>query len=272
MNFKKGDFVTRRSYNSDIVFKIEKIKEQVAILRSFRIRLMADAPLDDLIKLSKKEVKSLKKELMLECYDCLQRQQKHLALNNRQLRGTSSIDNCYQEHLASVLHLDGDKNYLELSLANYSNLNIRVKGFFIPEKGQPENIGNLVREHRPDILVITGHDGELNGTKYHTSDYFVEAVQKAREVIPDLDSLVIFAGACQSDYNRLISSGANYASSPENKLIHFLDPLLIVEKIIFTSIREVIPVKDVIKNTITGVGGIGGLETRGKLRLRYPQC
>ncbi len=270
MNLKKGDFVTRRSYDSDIVFKIEEVKEQVAILRSFRIRLMADAPLSDLIKVDKKNVKLLKKELMLECYDCLQRQQKHLALNSRQIRKKTCADNCYQEYMASVLHLDGDQNYLDLSLANYKNLNIRAKGFFIPEKGQPEKIGNLIREHRPDILIITGHDGELNGHKYHTSDYFIKAVEKARQVIPDLDSLVIFAGACQSDYDKLISSGANYASSPENKLIHFLDPLLIVEKIVFTSIREVIPVKDVIKSTITGEGGIGGLETRGKLRLRYP--
>src|SRR5690554_526575 len=270
MSFKRGDYVTRRSYNSDIVFKIEKIKEEIAILRSFRFRLMADAPLTDLVKLGKKEVKNLKKELMMECYECLQRQQKHLILNSRQLRGTNSCDNCYQEHLPRVLHLDGDKSYLELSMTNYRNLNIEVKGFFIPEKGQPANIIPLIHKHRPEILVITGHDGELNGRNYYSSNYFIETVQKAREAVPDLDTLVIFADACQSDYDKIIQSGANFASSPENKFIHFLDPLLIVEKIIFTSIREVIPVKDIIKSTITGEGGIGGLETRGKLRLRYP--
>ena len=95
-------------------------------------------------------------------------------------------------------------------------------------------------------------------------------MEVARSFQPDLDQLVIFAGACQSNYDQLIESGASFASSPQNKLIHFLDPILVVEKIASTSIREYIPVKDVINNTITGIGGIGGVETRGKLRLKYP--
>lgn len=267
--FKVGDLVTRRSYNSDVIFRIQKIEDNIAILRSYRIRLMADAPLYDLIKYEIKDSNKLKKDLLMESYDFIQRQQKHLILNTRQVR-KSDLKNAYQEHQVKVLHLDGDRDYLELSLANYRNLNINVKGFFVPEKGQPECIYQYLKEYRPDILVITGHDGELNNRVYHTSEYFIRTVEIARSIEPDLDSLVIFAGACQSDYERLIESGANFASSPQNKLIHFLDPILIVEKIVFTSIREVIPVKDIIKNTITGEGGIGGVETRGKLRLRYP--
>jgi spore coat assemly protein len=269
MKFKVGSLVTRRSHNSDIIFRIAKIIDNTAILRSYRIRLMADAPISDLIRYDNKDNQRLKKELLLESYEFMQRLQKHLILNSRQVR-KNDLDNSYHEHIVRVLHLDGDRDYLELSLANYRNLNINVEGFFIPEKGQPEYIEKYLKKNLPDILVITGHDGELNNKLYHTSDFFIETVVIARSIEPDLDNLVIFAGACQSDYERLIESGANFASSPGNKLIHFLDPILVVEKIVFTSIREVIPVKDIIKNTLTGEGGIGGVETRGKLRLRYP--
>lgn len=268
MKFKSGDFVTRKSYNSDVIFRIEKISGDTVMLRSFRIRLMADAPVNDLIKVNNKDVRRLKKELLMESFECLQRQQKHLILNSKQVRNNN--EPVYLEYPVRVLHLDGDEDYLELSLANYKNLNIDVKGFYIPETGQPDRVRVLLEEYHPDILVITGHDGELNNEIYHTSKFFIETVKKARFFESDMDNLVIFAGACQSDYNMLIKNGANFASSPGNKLIHFLDPILIVEKIVFTSIREIIPVKDVIKNTITGEGGIGGVETRGKLRLRYP--
>ncbi|MTI61422.1 MAG: sporulation peptidase YabG [Firmicutes bacterium] len=265
--FEVGDFVTRRSYKSDVVFRIERIEGNRAILRSYRIRLMADAELSDLLKMNQRDSRALKKELLLESYDCLQRQQRYLVLNGKQ--GRNNKDS-FQEYPVKVLHIDGDREYLDLSIANYNNLDISVKGLFIPEKGQPAKIGGLVKEIKPDILVLTGHDGEVNNRLYHTSDFFVEAVKYARDIISDLDSLVIFAGACQSDYDRLIDIGANYASSPGNKLIHFLDPILVVEKVVSTSIGEIIPVQDVISNTVSGKGGIGGIETRGKMRMRYP--
>ncbi|MFW6287223.1 MAG: sporulation peptidase YabG [bacterium] len=269
MKFKIGDFVTRKSHNSDVVFRIEKIDNKTASLRSFKLRLMADAPLDDLIKIKDKDQKTIKKELLMESFECLQRQQKHHVLNSKLVRANTR-ENSYREYQVRVLHLDGDKDYLELSISNYKNLNIDVVGFYIPEKGQPEKIPELLNKIRPDILVITGHDGELNNQSFHTSDFFIRAVEIARTIESDLDKLIIFAGACQSDYQRLIKSGANFASSPENKLIHFLDPILVVEKIVFTSVREVLSVKDIINNTITGSGGIGGVETRGKMRLQYP--
>lgn len=268
MDFRIGDYVTRQSYNSDIIFKINKIETNKALLRSYRFRLMADAPLDDLIKYETSK-KKIKKELLLESYDYMHRQQRNLVLNEKQIRNNSQ-DDIYRERAIKVLHLDGDKDYLDLSLQNYKNLNIRAKGIYIPEKGQPEKILDYLNCYQPDILVLTGHDGELNGKFYHTSEYFVKAVKKARSFQTSLDELVIFAGACQSSYTNLIESGANFASSPANKLIHFLDPVLIVEKIAFTSIREVIRIKDVVKSTVTGEGGIGGIETRGKLRLCYP--
>ncbi len=54
-------------------------------------------------------------------------------------------------------------------------------------------------------------------------------------------------------------------------LIHCLDPVLICEKVAYTNIDDIVNIEDVIKNTITGIKGVGGLQTRGKYREGYPK-
>ena len=84
-----------------------------------------------------------------------------------------------------------------------------------------------------------------------------------------MDQLVIFAGACQSHFEALIRAGANFASSPSRINIHALDPVYVVGKISFTSFMERVNVWDVVRNTITGEKGLGGIETRGFYELDY---
>lgn len=48
MLFKIGDFVTRKSHNNDMVFKIMDLDDDIAILSGINMRLTADAPIDDL--------------------------------------------------------------------------------------------------------------------------------------------------------------------------------------------------------------------------------
>lgn len=43
------------------------------------------------------------------------------------------------------------------------------------------------------------------------------------------------------------------------------------EKIAYTNIENIVSIKDVIENTITGTKGIGGLQTRGKYREGFPK-
>lgn len=47
--FKVGDVVTRKSYNSDIIFKISKIVDKIYFLNGINVRLIADSNEDDLI-------------------------------------------------------------------------------------------------------------------------------------------------------------------------------------------------------------------------------
>lgn len=47
--FKKGDLVSRNSHNNDVIFKIEKIEDDVAYLIGVDVRLCADSMLNDLV-------------------------------------------------------------------------------------------------------------------------------------------------------------------------------------------------------------------------------
>lgn len=177
-----------------------------------------------------------------------------------------------------ILHIDGDPVYLEICLKTYKQLNIDAVGRVIAEKEQPSKILDLVKEVNPDIVVITGHDGMMKNASdymdlnnYRNSKYFVECVSLLRSYKSNYDDLVIFAGACQSNYEALLDAGANFASSPNRVLIHCLDPVFICEKVAYTNINEIVNIEDAIENTITGIKGVGGLQTRGKYREGYPK-
>lgn len=49
MKFKNNDYVTRKSYNHDIVFKIINIDNNIVFLKGVDFRLYADALVDDLV-------------------------------------------------------------------------------------------------------------------------------------------------------------------------------------------------------------------------------
>jgi len=177
-----------------------------------------------------------------------------------------------------VLHLDGDGEYLKICLEAYKKLGIDAVGKVVAEADQHKVIKSLLIEYTPDIVVITGHDSILDTkgdmkdiNNYRNSKNFIKAIEEARRYESDMDSLVIFAGACQSYYEALLQEGANFASSPSRILIHCLDPVLIVEKIAYSRIDKVLPLEEIFQNTITGTKGVGGLETRGKYRLGMPK-
>lgn len=176
-----------------------------------------------------------------------------------------------------MLHIDGDNDYLNTCLEKYKNFGIEAIGVHVKEKDQPSKVYELLVKHKPDILVLTGHDGVIkdeNGysrlDNYRNSKYFIDAVKEARRYESNVDGLVIFAGACQSMYHKIIEAGANYASAPYRVLIHALDPVYICKKVAFTGIDRIISPEEVISTTITGFKGIGGIETRGKYRDGYP--
>ena len=81
---KIGDIVSRKKYGKDIYFKIIDIKDDIYYLKGIEYRLVADSEESDL-ELS--DFSSEKSDIVVENKPCLK---------------------------GSVLHIDGDKDYLKM--------------------------------------------------------------------------------------------------------------------------------------------------------------
>ncbi|MCL2322240.1 MAG: sporulation peptidase YabG [Oscillospiraceae bacterium] len=295
---KIGDIVTRVSYDRDIAFKVIDIvdtdKGEVYKLSGISIRILADAYYDDLVitdaytigktdEIFTKKVQNSMKKIInnRERTGGYRSTRSNTPLTNVQVvdnKNSSDKNELFFGKPGKVLHLDGDSDYLENCLKAYRNLSIEVDGFAYPEKDHPSVVVNLVKKYRPDIVVLTGHDGMVKDAKdytnidnYKNSKYFVESVKVLREYESGYDDLIIFAGACQSYYEAILSAGANYSSSPNRVLIHCFDPVFLAEKIAYTSFEKVLSIEEALENSITGTKGIGGLQTRGKFRQGFPK-
>lgn len=285
-----GDTVVRKSYGKDITFKIIDINETEKgleyVIKGRNLRLIADSPAEDL-ELVKDSYNSVKDEVLNKRVN--KAIKKVISQRNNYYRsesvrmGKSSKKSIRDKELTfgrpgRILHVDGDSEYLNICLKVYQQLGIDAVGRLVVEKKQPLEIVKMVKELKPDIVVLTGHDAILKKSQdyssldsYRNSKYFVEAVLALREYQSSYDELVIFAGACQSCYEKILDSGANFASSPSRALIHCLDPVFICEKIAYTNIEKIVSIQEVFENTITGIKGVGGLQTRGKYREGYPK-
>lgn len=274
-NIKKGDIVGRKSYGKDIIFVVSNIiytsKNEIAILRGVIERIEADSEISDLTIISKQELEERLKELDSKVETRIQKKIEDkdykMGIITKDTRTTEKI------LTGKILHLDGDKKYSEKSYRYYKKLGLRAVVKNIPEYRQPKLVYRLLEVYNPDILVITGHDGMIKrGTRYNdiynyrNSKYFIETVKEARKYDKEKGkNLVIFAGACQSYFEALISAGANFASSPARILIDFLDPLVVAEKIAVTEKYKYISIDDIAYELRDGKKGISGIGANGKM-------
>ncbi|WP_240421498.1 sporulation peptidase YabG [Paenibacillus periandrae] len=282
---KQGDLVTRRSYDNDIVFKIQDVIQRQALLRGVDYRLLADAPLNDLLSAPQLESYPSTSRVHPPWMDMIRSNEAQPMLlpsiDSHGVKATpnESIAMRYFEIPGKVLHLDGDPAYLRKCMNLYGELRVPAEGFYVSEIKMAEALYRLLPQTKPDILVITGHDGILKNRRsdmnqlgsYKNSYHFVQAVKVARQYEKNKDELTIIAGACQSHFEALLLAGANYASSPARVLIHALDPLCVAAKVAFTPIRDTVNVAGVIGLTHSGFEGMGGIESRGSFRRGVPQ-
>lgn len=250
--FKIGDYVTRKSYNNDIIFKIIDIKDSVYYLKGVDIRLCADSIVDDLCKTSTIVVNNFNPNIF----------------ENKNLNRSE-----YFYLPGKILHIDGDKDYLKICMDFYNENKLKVNGIFLKESDISSKIYKLLCEYKPDILVITGHDSFSNkkNHEYINTSFFIEAIKVARKYEKSHDKLFIIAGACQSDYKNLIKAGANFASSPNCVNVHALDPAVIAACLAFSNRNENINILKIINKTKYGVSGFGGIITKGSMYIGYPR-
>ena len=255
MEIKKGDYVTRNSYNNDTVFKVINIKNNIYYLKGVDVRLFADSFLTDL-----ELVNYERKEDEFEIVDLYSERDDYFYLP------------------AKILHFDGDKEYLNRCLEFYKKAGVMAVGRAIKESELPSKIINYLEQYHPDIVIITGHDayyrkkGAVDDiSNYKNSLNFVKSVKNARIYEKSHEKLVVIAGACQSDYEELIKSGANYASSPKRINIHALDPAIIAVTVALTEKNKEVNLIEMLEKTKYGKDGMGGLKSNGMMYVGYPR-
>ena len=254
LNIEKGDYVTRNSYGNDTVFRVVNIKDGIYYLKGVEVRLVADAEVLDLRK-----EENIHEDDVIDDIDLLD----------------DNLDRGEFFYLpAKALHIDSDEEYLARCLKFYKRNGIMAVGKKINERNVYEQLPMLLKEFRPDIVVITGHDGMIRKEfgyydiyNYRNSRHFIATVKEARRYEKDFGAnLVIFAGACQSYFEALMQAGANFASSPARILIDILDPLIVAKKVATTDDFRYIRIEDIENDLRDGRRGVSGTGANGKRR------
>jgi len=252
--FQLGDFVTRKSYDNDIVFKIIGINDEIYVLKGVYVRLFADSPKNDLKMYSELEEDDFIPEI--DGYRNLERNE-YFYLPGR------------------ILHIDGDSDYLDKCMKFYKKNKLKAFGVYASSDDLLNVVEQNLIKYNPDILVITGHDAyyrkKRNESSYKNTDKFIEAVKIARKFEYSHEKLFIIAGACQSNYEELIKAGANFASSPKRINIHALDPAIIAASLAFSDKNNNIDLIKILDKTKYGSDGIGGIITKGTMYIGYPR-
>lgn len=252
MLFSVGDYVSRNSHNNDIVFRIKRIEGNTALLEGVEERLIADSNINDL----RKEI-----EIINDDDERLEK-----------IFQDTKLDRSEYFYLpGKILHIDGDKEYLERCMKLYKKMHIMSYGIVIEEKEIENVITDYLNKVNPDILVITGHDALIGNKEYKNSNSFINSIYRARQYEKSHEKLIIIAGACQSNYEELIKAGANFASSPKRINIHALDPGIIASKIALSDKNKPLNLIEIINSTKYKEEGFGGIITNGTMYQGYPR-
>lgn len=268
-DIKIGDIVARKSYGQDIYFTVVDIvnrdsSKPVYVLRGLFYRIEADSSAEDLIKQDYKNVQINIQRAILNA----KRNTYRYGYINRLI-----WLNRFRQRPGRILQLDSSERFLNMCKNSYKEAGINVVGIVAEEREQPNLVIGALKNYKPDILILTGHDaikkksGNINSIEnYRNSKYFIQAVKLAREYESNFDKLCIFAGACQSYFEAIMAAGANFASSPGRININALDPAIVCEKVALTDENRYVSPQEVAQLTISGAKGIGGIRTRGHLK------
>ncbi len=146
MNLKKGYVVARKSYGKDVIFVIDKVikrkgRTDFAILKGLTIRIKADAPVSDLEIVSREEIeKSLK-----DVEETIKQRARKISEEEQQY---IKIAKRYREiiYTGKILHLDGDRKYMEKSVRYYKHLGLNAIVRNVLESRQPHVISRIARK------------------------------------------------------------------------------------------------------------------------------
>ena len=130
----------------DVIFVIDKVikrkgRTDFAILKGLTIRIKADAPVSDLEIVSREEIeKSLK-----DVEETIKQRARKISEEEQQY---IKIAKRYREiiYTGKILHLDGDRKYMEKSVRYYKQLGLNAIVRNVLESRQPHVISRIARK------------------------------------------------------------------------------------------------------------------------------
>jgi len=248
-----GQSVVVKKEINKIVYEIKSINNNVAYIVGIHYRISKNVNLDEIEIATVADIEAEKKKTENYYYQVI----------NQKFRQDKKYI------LGTILHIDGDDSYLSKCLELYSTLGVFAYGVKISEKDMEKDVGSILNQIIPSVIVITGHDsynskGLSDLDNYTNTKNYMNTIKTIRH--KNLNCCII-AGACQSNFEALMASGANYASSPKRINIHTFDPAVIAIKVATTSFSKLVSFEDVTKFIENGRDAFGGIETYGKMRM-----
>lgn len=249
----KEHLVVLKNDDMKIVYEIAEEQGEMLLIKGVNYRIVRTVNKDEVEKATEDNVNK-EKEHSKKYYQKLT---------------TNTIRSGKKYMLGTILHIDGDENYLKKCMELYDALDIFAYGVKIEESQMEIKINELLSQITPDIIVITGHDsynslGLGNLENYKNTHHFMETIKAIRK--HDTNCCII-AGACQSHFEALMASGATFASSPKRINIHTFDPAVIAIKVSTTSFMKTVDFNSILKYIDGGRKAFGGVETLGKMRM-----
>lgn len=250
------DLVIFKGDSDPIIYIIKEITTFDVLIKGYTHRIIRRVNLDEIEKVTEKQIN--KEEHLKTKYE------RTILMNKK----TRSMNNAL---LGRILHIDGDKEYLDSCLDLYKEVGVNATGIYIKENELKDKIEDIILQLTPDIIVITGHDvyngkGIKDLNNYENTTNFIEAIRIIRKHF-NQDAVVVIAGACGSNFEALIANGANFASSPKRINIHTYDPAVIAIKVASTSYNKIIDFDYCLNLIEKGREAFGGIETKGKMKM-----
>ncbi len=254
MDFKVNDLV---KYQKELdIYIIREINDDLVTITGYTHRIKRTVTSKDLVLAKYEEIEKENK--------AMENQKEHL-LKRKHTRGSKKV------LYGRILHIDGDKDFLESCMELYKEMNIPYDGIYIREEDVKNKIEKILLQTTPDIIVITGHDvyngkGIKDLANYQNSQNFIDALRMIRKHF-DANSIVTIVGACASHFEALIASGANFSSSPKRINIHTYDPAIIAIKVATTSCNQIVDFNNILEYIENKRDAFGGIETKGKMKI-----
>lgn len=251
-----GDLVILKEDKNPIIYRIEKTEGDMLYLKGYTHRLKK--------VVDEKEAEPAPSALVEKEDKTKKKYEDSLAKTNKERSKNKPI-------FGRILHIDGDQEYLENCIALYEEVGIHAEGVYIDEKEMKHKIEDLLLLLTPDIIVITGHDiyngkGLKDLNNYENTKDFMEVVRIIRKHYLS-EAVCVIVGACASNFEALIASGANFASSPKRINIHTYDPAVLAIKVASTSCNKTMDFEQCLRLIENGRAAFGGIETKGKMKI-----